>query len=37
MITRRMVKTGTIVGIDVVDHVIVGDGTFVSTKERGYL
>lgn len=37
LITRRMVKTGTIVGIDVVDHIIVGDGTFVSMKEAGYL
>jgi len=37
LITRRMEKSGRIMGIDVVDHVIVGDGIFVSMKERGYL
>ena len=31
-ITRRLVEAGTIVGIDVLDHVIVADRAFVSLK-----
>jgi DNA repair protein RadC len=34
--TRRMHEAGEVLGIDVLDHVIVGeDGRFVSLKERG--
>lgn len=35
LITRRMEKTGRVLGIDVVDHIIVGHGNYVSMKERG--
>lgn len=36
-LTSRLVEAGKIVGIDVLDHLIIGDGTFVSLKERGLM
>lgn len=36
-ITQRLIDTGKIIGIDVLDHVIIGDGKFVSLKERGLM
>jgi DNA repair protein RadC len=36
-ITVRLADAGHIVGIDVLDHVIIGDGRFVSLRERGVL
>lgn len=36
-ITKRLVATGEILGIPVMDHVIVGNGTFVSFERRGLL
>ena len=35
-VTRRMVEAGGIIGIEVLDHVIVGEGYF-SMKEHGML
>jgi DNA repair protein RadC len=35
LITERMVKTGRVLGIDVVDHIIVAADRYVSLKERG--
>jgi len=37
LITRRFEKCGRILGIDVVDHIIIGDNNYVSMKEGGYL
>jgi len=37
MITRRFEKCGKILGIEVIDHIIVGDGNYRSMKESGYL
>jgi DNA repair protein RadC len=34
-ITKRIKKAGEILGIDVLDHVIIGDGAFQSLKELG--
>jgi DNA repair protein RadC len=34
-ITRRLVEGGKILGIEVVDHIIIGDGKHVSLKDRG--
>lgn len=34
-ITARLQEAGRIVGIEVLDHLIVGDGRFVSLRERG--
>jgi DNA repair protein RadC len=36
-LTRRLVKAGALLGIDVLDHVIVGEVSFVSLKERGLM
>ncbi|MBL7048857.1 MAG: hypothetical protein ISR96_04980, partial [Nitrospira sp.] len=34
-ITKRLVEAGRIVGIDVLDHIIVADGAYVSLMEKG--
>lgn len=36
-ITRRLCEVGTLVGIRVLDHVIVGDGTYASLADRGLM
>jgi DNA repair protein RadC len=36
-ITRRLIKSGKIIGIDVLDHIIIGDGIFISMKEEGII
>ena len=36
-ITRRLVETGRIVGINVLDHIIISDGTYLSLMEKGYM
>ena len=33
----RLQQAGRVVGIEVLDHVVVGDGRFVSLRERGAL
>jgi DNA repair protein RadC len=36
-LTRRLVSAGTLMGIEVLDHLILGAGRFVSLKQRGVL
>jgi DNA repair protein RadC len=36
-VTNRLVEAGRIIGIGVIDHIILGDGEFVSLKEKGYI
>jgi DNA repair protein RadC len=36
-LTRRLVDGGTLLGVDVLDHIIVGDGRYYSFKEGGRL
>ena len=37
-LTRRLASAGTLLGIEVVDHIVLGErGRFVSLKERGVL
>lgn len=36
-ITKRIVEAGVIVGIDVLDHIIIGLNQFTSLKERGLM
>jgi len=36
-ITKRMQKAGKIIGIELLDHVIIGNNSFVSLKERGII
>ncbi len=33
--TKRLVEAGKIIGIEIFDHIIVGDDRYVSLKERG--
>ena len=35
LLTRRAEEAGKVIGIPVLDHIIIGDGTYVSIKERG--
>ena len=34
-VTKRLVEVGKVLGIDVLDHIVIGDGKFVSFKEKG--
>ncbi|WP_067727829.1 RadC family protein [Oceanobacillus damuensis] len=36
-VTRRLAEAGKIIGIDVLDHIIVGDESFISLKEKSYI
>ncbi|MEI2368896.1 JAB domain-containing protein [Niallia circulans] len=36
-VTRRLTEAGKIIGIDVLDHIIVGNDSFTSLKEKGYI
>ena len=35
--TQRLVNAGEILGIKVLDHIIIGDGKYLSFKEQGML
>lgn len=35
--TRRLVNGGELLGIKVLDHIIIGDGRFISLKEKGLI
>ncbi|MCQ6278260.1 DNA repair protein RadC [Bacillus sp. EB600] len=36
-VTKRLSDCGKIIGIDLLDHLIIGENKFVSLKEKGYL
>ncbi|MCM3393955.1 MULTISPECIES: RadC family protein [Cytobacillus] len=36
-VTKRLAESGKIIGIEVLDHLIIGENKFVSLKEKGYL
>ncbi|WP_246608352.1 RadC family protein [Paenibacillus agaridevorans] len=36
-LTQRLIESGAIIGIEVLDHIVVGNGTYVSLKERGVI
>ncbi|WP_339998897.1 JAB domain-containing protein [Priestia aryabhattai] len=36
-VTKRLTESGKILGIELLDHIIVGDDTFVSLREKGYI
>jgi len=36
-ITKRLVEAGKIMGIEILDHIIVGEDSYVSLKERGVM
>lgn len=37
LLTRRLAEAGRILGIDFIDHIIIGDGCWLSLKEQGFL
>lgn len=36
-VTNRLAQAGTTIGIEVLDHMVIGDGRWVSLKERGLM
>ena len=36
-LTRRLVDAGKLIGVDVLDHIVIGDGRYVSFRELGWL
>lgn len=36
-VTKRLVNAGDLMGIELLDHLVVGDDSFVSLKEKGYI
>ncbi|HEU5139729.1 MAG TPA: DNA repair protein RadC [Bacillales bacterium] len=36
-ITQRLVECGKMLGIEVLDHIVIGDQKFISLKEKGYV
>ena len=36
-VTKRLMQAGEIMGIDLLDHIVIGDGVFASLKERGLI
>lgn len=36
-VTKRLVESGRILGIEMLDHIIIGENKFVSLKEKGYV
>ena len=36
-LTKRLYEAGELLGIKLLDHLIIGDGSFTSLKEKGYL
>ena len=36
-VTKKLIKTGEMLGIRVVDHIIIGDKKYFSIAERGYI
>lgn len=36
-VTKRLLEAGSLMGIELIDHVIIGDHQFISLKEKGYM
>ena len=36
MITKRVLEAGMLIGIDLLDHIIIGDNCFVSLRDKGF-
>ena len=37
MVTEKMIEGGKLLGIDVLDHIIIGEGRYVSLKDEGFV
>lgn len=36
-VTKRLVESGKLLGIELIDHIVIGDKQFVSLREKGYI
>jgi len=36
-VTKRLLEASRILGIDLLDHIIIGDGRYISLKEKGFI
>lgn len=36
-VTKRLAEAGKIMGIELIDHLIIGENRFISLKEKGYM
>lgn len=36
-VTRRLIEVGKLIGIEVLDHVVIGEGSFISLKEKAMI
>ena len=36
-VTEKLVEGGKLLGIDVLDHIIIGEGKYVSLKDEGFI
>lgn len=36
-VTKRLLEAGKILGIDLLDHIVIGDGKYISLKEKGFI
>ena len=36
-VTKRLAEAGRIIGIELLDHLVIGDGSYVSLKDKGYI
>lgn len=36
-VTERLVEAGNIIGVEVLDHIVLGDNCYISLKEKGYM
>ncbi|MFC0416806.1 DNA repair protein RadC [Cytobacillus solani] len=36
-VTKRLAEAGKLMGIELLDHLIIGDGKYTSMKEKGYI
>jgi len=36
-ITEKIIEAGCVLGIEVIDHLIIGDGSYISMKHKGYI
>ena len=36
-VTKRLVEAGKLMGIELLDHLIIGDGEYISLKEKGFI
>lgn len=36
-VTQRVKEAGEVIGINLIDHIIIGDNTYISLREKGFI